>query len=73
MKFKGTPVFNPHNPRDLYKQGGYVYSSPHMTQKQLQNDSVLAVLRPNEIVIPVKHAKTVAKFLKSKNIKLPNL
>jgi len=73
--FKGTPVHNPYRPRN-YMEGGYVYSSPTMTEKQLNNDSVVAVLRPGEIVIPVKHkgynlARKTEKWLRSQKIILP--
>lgn len=75
ISFKGTPVFNPNKPRDL-RYGGYVYEGKGMTQKQIENDSVIAVLRPNEIVIPVKHkgynlAHMTRNWLKSQNITLP--
>lgn len=73
--FKGVPVFNKYKPRDL-RYGGYVYSSPTMTQKQLDNDSVIAVLRPGELVVPLKHkghnlAHKVQNWLRSQNITLP--
>lgn len=73
--FKGTPVYNPYKPRN-YMNGGYVYSTPTMTQKQLNNDSVIAVLRPGEVVIPVKHkghnlAHRVQNWLRNQNITLP--
>jgi hypothetical protein len=73
--FKGTPVYNPYKPRN-YMSGGYVYSSPTMTQSQLNNDSVIAILRPGEVVIPVKHkgynlANMTRNWLKSQNITLP--
>lgn len=43
-------------------------------RKALGNfDIVPSILQPNEIVIPVKHAKKVEKFLKQEKIKLPNL
>jgi len=35
-------------------------------------DSVRAILQVGEIVIPKKHATTVVRMLKSRNIKLPN-
>ena len=44
-----------------------------MTKKHMINDSVKAILQPNEIVIPVKHAKTVSKLLRQNNIKLPGV
>ena len=73
--FKGTPVHNPYNPRN-FMNGGYVYSTPTMTQSQMNNDSVIAVLRPGEVVIPVKHkghnlAHKVRNWLTSQNITLP--
>jgi hypothetical protein len=76
-KFKGVPVYNPYKPRDL-RHGGYVYSRGNMTQEQLNNDSVIAILRPNEIVVPVSHkgrptAKIVKEYLLSKKIYLPYL
>lgn len=77
MRFKGTPIHNPYNPRDL-THGGYVYSSPSMSQKQLRNDSVVGILRPDEIVIPIKYknrntASLVKKYLLSQKIYLPHL
>ena len=73
--FKGTPVYNPYKPRN-YMDGGYVYSSPTMTRKQIDNDSVIAILRPGEIVIPVKHkgfnlARKAENWLRSQKIILP--
>jgi hypothetical protein len=75
IAFKGTPVFNPHKPRDL-RFGGYVYEAEGMTEKQLNNDSVIAVLRPGEIVIPVQHrginlARKTEKWLRNQKITLP--
>ena len=77
MRFKGTPIHNPYNPRDL-THGGYVYSSPSMSQKQLRNDSVVGILRPNEIVVPIRYknrntASLVKKYLLSRKIYLPHL
>jgi hypothetical protein len=51
----------------LPKGGKLVYLKPHGV------DKVPALLQENEIVIPVKHAKKVAKFLKEEDIKLPNM
>jgi hypothetical protein len=73
--FKGTPVHNPYNPRN-YMKGGYVYSTPTMTQKQLNNDTVIGILKPGEIVIPVQHkginlARKAEAWLKSQKIILP--
>ena len=36
-------------------------------------DKVLARLMPGELIIPLKHVKSVVSFLKSKNIKLPRM
>lgn len=71
MWFKGVPIFNK-RPRNL-RFGGFVKSHPKMTKKQLDNDSILAYLMPNEIVIPVRHSRKVAEFLKKEHIKLPGL
>lgn len=75
-KWKGTPIFNPYHPRIL-ANGGYVEPREGMTKRQLKHDSVVAILQPNEIVIPVKHkgkplAKIVKRYLIKNNIKLPN-
>lgn len=75
-KFKGTPIYNHHHPRFLIN-GGYVEPRSNMTRRQKTNDSVLAILQPGEIVIPVKHknvplAKQVKRYLVRNNIKLPN-
>ena len=72
MMFKGVPVFNPRRPRN-YLFGGKVRSHPARTRRQLANDSVHAILMPNEIVIPVKYADRVARFLKQEGIRLPNM
>lgn len=71
MKFKGVKVFN--NRARTFRFGGGVYKHPNMSKRQIDNDSVRAILMPGEIVIPTKHASKVAKFLKQENIKLPNL
>jgi hypothetical protein len=73
--FKGTPVYNPYKPRN-YMSGGYVYSSPTMTKEQLNNDSIIAILRPGEVVIPVKHkginlAHKTQNWLRSQKLILP--
>lgn len=77
MKIKGVKVYNPHHIRN-YQNGGYIYPKSDMSKKQLNNDSVLGILQPGEIVIPVKYqgkplAKNIAKLLKRKNIYLPNM
>lgn len=56
-----------------YMRGGSVTGSLGMTQGQLRGDSVRALLTPGEIVIPVKHARRVSSYLRSKNIKLPGV
>ncbi len=75
-KFKGTSIYNHRHPR-YFINGGYVEPRSNMTRRQLENDSILAVLQPNEIVIPVKYkgkplAKMVKKLLIKNNIMLPN-
>lgn len=75
--FKGTKIYNPHTPRN-YVKGGYVYKKPDMNQRQIRHDSVLAMLKPGEIVIPTSHkgkpiARTIAKYLKTHNIFLPHM
>lgn len=57
-------------PRDL-RRGGRVKASRHMSKRQLGGDSVRAYLRPNEIVIPVRYAGKVSRFLKKNRIRLP--
>jgi len=52
-------------------RGGLVRRHRNMTRSQVSNDSVRAILMPNEIVIPVKYAKRVNRFLKQKHMKLP--
>ena len=74
--FKGTQVYNPWTPR-IMKKGGCVYPSPNISKRQLNNDSVLAILQPNGIVIPIKYkkinvAKRVENYLKRQNIYLPH-
>ena len=70
-KFKGTPIYNYHHPRN-FLNGGYVEPRSNMTRRQKTSDSILAMLQPGEIVIPVKHAKNIKKYLIKKNIILPN-
>ena len=73
MIFGGVKVFNKKYRTRYYRFGGKVKAHHKMTRQQLENDSVKAILQPNEIVIPVKYADRVAKMLKKANIKLPNL
>lgn len=75
-KFKGTPIYNYRHPRNLLS-GGYVEPKANMTNQQKTKDSILAMLQPGEIVIPVKHngkplAKMMKKYLIKNNIILPN-
>lgn len=56
-----------------YYEGGKILPNIKMSKKMLTVDSVKAILQPGEIVIPVKHAKKVAKLLRTNNIKLPNM
>lgn len=70
------PQFGIIRPYD-FKTGGYVHK--HMDNIPLDllppndKDTVYARLMPHEIVIPVKHAPLIKKFLKKENIKLPGL
>lgn len=75
--WKGTPVYNPYHPRDLTK-GGYIYGKGNMTMKQKHHDSVIGILKPNEVVIPVEYkgiplAKQIVKLLEENNIWLPHM
>jgi hypothetical protein len=74
--FKDTKIYNPWTPR-IMKHGGNVYDKPNMSKRQLNNDSVLAILQPNEIVIPVRYkgkplASKIQKYLMKNNIYLPH-
>ena len=69
--FNGVKIYN-NRPRN-YIKGGYVSKRHNMTMKQLQNDSISAILKPGEIVIPIKYTKLITKYLNKKNIKLPNM
>lgn len=71
MFFNGVKVYN-NKPRN-YIKGGYVKQKRNMTYQQIHHDSINAIVKPNEIVIPIKYTKAVKKFLKSKHIRLPNL
>ncbi len=74
-------TYDPEHP-NLYRLGGLVEthnekgrppSFAYMKVRTMGVDQVPTMLRKNEIVIPVEHAHKVAKFLKSKNINLPNM
>ena len=56
-----------------YYNGGLILPHIKMNKKMLTVDSVKAILQPGEIVIPVKHAKKVAKLLLTNGVKLPNM
>jgi hypothetical protein len=71
MFFKRTKVYNK-RPRN-FGNGGFVQQRKNMSYRQIHHDSIKAILMPNELVIPVKYAPLVTHFLKSKNIKLPNM
>lgn len=71
MMFNGVKIYN-NKPRN-YIKGGSVSRRPNMTLKQLQNDSISAILKPGEIVIPTQYTKLITKYLKKKHIKLPNM
>ena len=75
-KFKGTPIYNHRHPR-MFLNGGYVEPRSNLTLRQKKTDSILAMLQPGEVVIPVKHkgkplAKMIKKYLIKNNIILPN-
>ena len=75
MLFKGVPIFNKRWRN--FVNGGYVKPHKNMNLKQLNNDSVKAILMPNELVLPVKYkgfplAQEVLKLLKQNRINLPN-
>jgi hypothetical protein len=75
-KFKGTPIYNHRHPR-MFLNGGYVEPRSNMTRRQKTSDSILAMLQPGEVVIPVEHkgvklAREIKKYLIKNNIILPN-
>lgn len=74
-------IYDPEMP-NLYRLGGIVETHnergrppafAYMKVRTMGVDAVPTLLQKNELVIPVKHAKKVAKFLKSKKINLPNM
>lgn len=74
MMFNGVKIYN--NRERNYANGGKVYKGKNMTMKQVKNDSVKAILMPNELVIPVFHkgkplASKIERLLKNNNIYLP--
>jgi hypothetical protein len=74
--FKDTPIYNYHHPRNFIN-GGYVEPRRNMTRRQKTHDSILSMLQPGEIVIPVMYKKTplakqVKRYLLKNSIKLPN-
>jgi len=76
----GTHTYDPETP-NLYRLGGLVEANQmgrpprysYMKVKNMGVDQVPTLLQHGEIVIPVKHVKKVAEFLKSQNINLPNM
>lgn len=60
-----------------FQSGGLVNEShqniPDGVLSKDDNDTVFARLMPGELVIPVKHVRTVSQFLKKKGIKLPHM
>lgn len=65
--FKNTKVYNPHTYKD-FRYGGYVNQLPDMTDEQVNNDSLRAILMPNELVIPTKYVPIVSRFLRKNKI-----
>ena len=69
----GGKIMTPHN----FTAGGKVKvkhkNIPAHRLKAGDPDRVLARLMPGEIVIPVKHASKVKKFLVQSKIKLPGM
>lgn len=76
----GKHTYDPETP-NLYKLGGLVEANqmgrpPTFSYMKVRNmgvDQVPTLLQHGEIVIPVKYVDKVAKYLKSKNINLPNM
>lgn len=68
--FKGTRLVNPHKPRKM-KQGGYVHKTKTTSKAQANNDSVLAVLTPGELVIPKRLVRKTKRLFKRASIKFP--
>jgi hypothetical protein len=60
-----------------FAHGGVVSPSQATISREMlpsgDVDTVPARLQPGELVVPVKHAKLVASFLRSKKIVLPNM
>ena len=71
MFFNGVKVFN-NKPR-MFFNGGNVKKTGVMTRKQLNNDSVRAILQVGEMVIPKKYTNLITGYLKKQHIKLPNM
>jgi hypothetical protein len=79
MYFKGVKVYNADQPWK-YAQGGKIHKKPDMTQKQINNDSVLIVAHPGELIVPVfkkgfekgELVKKVVSYLRNLGVRLPN-
>lgn len=72
MYYKGVKVYNPSSPWK-FKNGSFVHIKPDMTQQQLHNDSVLAILQPGEIVISKKYVNDKLKnILENNKIHVPD-
>jgi hypothetical protein len=61
--------------------GGKIHQYKNMTKKQIDNDSVMIIAQPNELIIPTTHPKypnkgdlvnKVIDYLELLNVKLPN-
>jgi hypothetical protein len=69
-ELKDGKVYNFVNGGTVIRPNGY---SKYYNRIFKEQDTIPSVLQVGEIVIPVKHAKKVKKFLKEEKIKLPNL
>lgn len=72
MLFRGVRVYNPSSPWK-FRGGSFVHIKPDMTKKQKENDSVLAILQPGEVVISKKYVNDkLKKVLEENKINVPN-
>jgi hypothetical protein len=55
------------------RKKGYVYTTKNMPRKLRRGDHVAAILEVGELVVPKRHTRTVTRFLKSRNIRLPGM
>lgn len=63
-------------PRDFQDGGSVLHRDMNIPKSLLLKgdvDTVLARVQPGEIVIPKRHTRKVAAFLRKEKIKLPNL